>query len=53
MKSLLWAWKGQLVKAKQEVDKAWQMVLEGLEVLGCIPGSRLTRKPFFVGRSKR
>ncbi|GLT69064.1 hypothetical protein SLA2020_412440 [Shorea laevis] len=39
MKSLLWAWKGQLVKAKEEVDKAWQMVLEGLEVLGCYLGS--------------
>jgi hypothetical protein len=37
MKSLLWVWKGQLVKAKQKVNKAWQMVLEGLEVLHCYP----------------
>jgi hypothetical protein len=31
------AWKGRLMKVKTEVDGALRKILQGLEVLGCIP----------------
>lgn len=49
LKAILWAWRGHLVKAKQEVDMAWRMVLEGLEALDGIPSIGLIRKPYGGG----
>jgi hypothetical protein len=40
------------MKVKSKVDMALQKILEGLEVLGCIPKSGQTHKPIFVRRYK-
>jgi hypothetical protein len=53
LKTFLWAWKGQFLKVKKEVDRALRIILEWLEGVGCSPGFGPNCKPIFVGRSKR
>jgi hypothetical protein len=46
LQSPLWAWKGQLVRLKTEVDRALLSILEGIEKCG------LAQKPNGAGRKK-
>lgn len=52
LKTLLWVWKRQLIKARVEMDRVLRKILEGLKVLGCSSKFGPLRKAFWVGRSK-
>lgn len=52
LKTLLWAWKRQLIKARVEMDRVLMKILEGLKVLGCSSKLGPIPKAFWVGRFK-
>jgi hypothetical protein len=49
LNTLLWAWKGQLLKVKEEVERALRFILKGLEGVGWSLGFGLKRKPILGG----